>query len=832
MRRTHVSLGNRIPAISGMVALSALIAVLWASLSSAGLEKVDKVASAAGAGVGVASLLVSTLGAAFLYRKDRKPLSGLDLQAASDLAVNQLLDSVRIRWLTEARSGALPATAPLRIVWEATPDERASWTNRYRRSVTSTKGDQSHLVDFFESLPSPGLVILGPPGSGKTTTAIMLTLALADRASDSKYDLKRSPVPVLLSPSTWAPRFQAFEVWLEDEMVKQYPSIREFDSTGSSIVKRLIRDGAILPILDGLDELSPTGQAWAWDALDRWRWSANPLIVTSRTNEFEEAVNEFGLSLNGMTVVTLKPPFPNDISEFLLSGYRGDAWASVLQRIRSNPSDPLAKALSSPLNVSLANSAYRARDRSPNDLLRLSTEDEILNHLVMSTLEAAHSDAGPRLGQGLVSPLLGAYSPQDAMRWLSFLARDMEDARRQQLAWWELARAVPRIVPAVFTGLVTGISFMSVMLVAPQKLWTVGLSLGGGFVFALYSWFSLQAQKLPSPRGIFPRFSGSISKSITNALPTALVWSVVVGVAAGSADKLATGAWAGVSTFLPLLLILGLLNQSITADGRVLETTPLSVLKADRTAGLAEGWVVGAIIFSSTLFVISHVQGGLDPAILSLCLALSGAVTTVVLRSAWGRFCVTRVWLSINRRTPLRLIFFLEEAWRAGLLRKAGSHYLFRHARLAAILTGSRYHAQRGETPRAELQPESEAHSGNNAFTEPSRSPQSHNWQLIAQRVFPAIIFGVITILAVLGVFVLAPRFSSSSHSWFIALFSVAVPVLRLLGPLKDALWSRLAPEESGERDPEVRKMILNISATASALPDSDSDAEPSGGKK
>ncbi|KUN84227.1 hypothetical protein [Streptomyces griseoruber] len=48
-------------------------------------------------------------------------------------------------------------------------------------------------------------------------------------------------------------------------------------------------------------------------------------------------------------------------------------------------------------------------------------------------------------------------------------------------------------------------------------------------------------------------------------------------------------------------------------------------------------------------------------------------------RSAWGRLGVARVGPAVTGRAPWRLMRFLDEAHRRGVLRQSGAHYEFRH---------------------------------------------------------------------------------------------------------------------------------------------------------
>jgi hypothetical protein len=54
----------------------------------------------------------------------------------------------------------------------------------------------------------------------------------------------------------------------------------------------------------------------------------------------------------------------------------------------------------------------------------------------------------------------------------------------------------------------------------------------------------------------------------------------------------------------------------------------------------------------------------------------------ISLSRAWGWFILTRVWLAMRRKTPLRLMRFLADAHRRAVLRQVGAVYQFRHARL------------------------------------------------------------------------------------------------------------------------------------------------------
>lgn len=58
--------------------------------------------------------------------------------------------------------------------------------------------------------------------------------------------------------------------------------------------------------------------------------------------------------------------------------------------------------------------------------------------------------------------------------------------------------------------------------------------------------------------------------------------------------------------------------------------------------------------------------------------------------TAWGRWLISvRLWLPVTGRLPWRVVAFLDDAHRRGVLRQAGAVYQFRHAHLQDYLTAN-----------------------------------------------------------------------------------------------------------------------------------------------
>ncbi|MEU6197041.1 hypothetical protein [Streptomyces sp. NPDC047061] len=110
-------------------------------------------------------------------------------------------------------------------------------------------------------------------------------------------------------------------------------------------------------------------------------------------------------------------------------------------------------------------------------------------------------------------------------------------------------------------------------------------------------------------------------------------------------------------------------------------TGPGSSLRTDRTASFTRGGVVALLVACVCVPVVllPGDWGGLVHVGTQLWLPLG---TTAVALSAWGRFAVARVWLGVTGRLPWRLMAFLDDAHRRGVLRRSGAYFEFRHLRL------------------------------------------------------------------------------------------------------------------------------------------------------
>jgi hypothetical protein len=160
-----------------------------------------------------------------------------------------------------------------------------------------------------------------------------------------------------------------------------------------------------------------------------------------------------------------------------------------------------------------------------------------------------------------------------------------------------------------------------------------------------------------------------------------VAYGVVIAAAAGNGLGLIACAVAGFGFGL-----LDAINIWLDVPADIARATdPATLLRADRLAAIARAVTVGSAA-AITAGIAYTIMAGPRVGVLAgigfgvgfgISVQSSGAAA-----SAWGRFLIARTWLATFGLLPWRLLPFLDDAHRRGLLRRCGSIYQFRHARL------------------------------------------------------------------------------------------------------------------------------------------------------
>ncbi len=391
-------------------------------------DAADSLASVAAAIVGVLSLVVA------IYFGARAQSSAVTPADRLTTAADVLRHRVRRQWEQEIATRRLEHPQPLRLRWVLTGQpagERSAPLTDGQLLEPTDRVPAAGLVRQFRALTNRQLLILGAPGSGKSTLALLFTMAALEPGEK---------VPVLLPLAGWRPDLQDLRSWAAEWIGDTYPELANEQKYGPGAARALVDHDQVLLVLDGLDEmpqaLRPAAARELGDVATR---NGLNTVVTCRAAQYEEIVNEVG-RLPMAAEVTIRPVTVEDAIEFLTGPEPAGShrWDEVTRVMRAAPGGWLAEALSTPLMIALARTAYGPGATDPGELIHLTSRTEAESHL---------------LDQFLVGTYGSREKAGGAERWLTTLARHLEHRLfSPTLTWWELPRAVPS---AVIVGTVT-----------------------------------------------------------------------------------------------------------------------------------------------------------------------------------------------------------------------------------------------------------------------------------------------------------------------------------------------------------------------------------------
>ncbi|MFJ9481459.1 NACHT domain-containing protein [Streptomyces mirabilis] len=136
-------------------------------------------------------------------------------------------------------------------------------------------------------------------------------------------------------------------------------------------------------------------------------------------------------------------------------------------------------------------------------------------------------------------------------------------------------------------------------------------------------------------------------------------------------------------------LVLGIVGGLASCLYRLLDSpvdvtrapSPVASLDTDRATAVTRGVIIMVFGIVVSLLLVPWLPSSELSQVIMAGVWLLASPLAVGL-SAWGWLLTTRLWLCGTGRLPWRLMTFLEEAHRRGVLRQAGAVYQFRHARL------------------------------------------------------------------------------------------------------------------------------------------------------
>ncbi len=251
-------------------------------------------------------------------------------------------------------------------------------------------------IDSVFDRMSGELLILGQPGSGKTTMLLELCRRLIEYArEDVSY-----PIPVVFNLSSWADERKPIVDWLVDELNTKYQVPRKVGETW-------VNNDKLLLLLDGLDEVNIEYRNDCVVAINEYRLEhgLTKLAICSRIADYEALTER--LNLQG--AVLIQPLSIEQIDEYLASF--GDLLSGVREAIHQD--SELRELAETPLMLSIMSLAYRNVDTA--ELITTASPKEKRDRLFDAYVR--------RMFERKVQA--NNYSQIQTINWLSWLASNM-----------------------------------------------------------------------------------------------------------------------------------------------------------------------------------------------------------------------------------------------------------------------------------------------------------------------------------------------------------------------------------------------------------------------
>lgn len=560
----------------------------------------------------------------------------------------QLIDRVHRIWIEGVLDASLDGRPQVSLAVEHVSDLVDSpWAHAPRGGRNTARSLRTDDLPTLLESSNGALLVVGGAGSGKTTAILGLARSLLESARHDDF----ASVPVVLNLSSFSGR-TTLAAWVEAELVAKYRLPRRR-------VERWLETDDLALILDGLDELSASRRARCIRAINEFRGERPvPIVVACREEEYRAS----GLRLALGTAVRICP----------LDEQATDEWG-LDQTLSGSTSD---ERLRTPLWVALANSQF--------DLKVARSWDGVYDDYLNAALKRSPSLDGRRRDL-CVARLRWLARNMARLRhsevWLDRIQyRWLPGAGRQMLAM--LLSTLALLIPTV------GCSILASLSVGRSALSGFFLGVGGfGIVLALNRGLRVNV-------GERLRWSW---RTMNRRAPVMIAMGIGVAVFYALAMDRPLGA----------MLYLGVTGGSVAG-------LLLGLGYADRTRGLRPGdslalaarqaAVVGSVgavtVGLAYVLIIGPIYGSLFPSMLdaypgiNVSVMLGVTLGTVVGTSfglVYGGAAIVlhgcyRLTLWLTSPMPLRLIGWLDDMTKRGLMRRIGGGYMFMHATLLESL--------------------------------------------------------------------------------------------------------------------------------------------------
>jgi WD40 repeat protein len=239
------------------------------------------------------------------------------------------------------------------------------------------------------------MLIVGEPGSGKTTTLLVLAEELINQAKTDK----ELSIPVVLNLASWSRKYADLKDWLISEINFRYQMPKKFITTW-------IERNAITLLLDGLDEVDAKSREDCVRAINSFQteYGLIHIVVCSRATDYQNLSERVHLH----RAIRIQPLSETQIDGFLRSNKRLKGLQDLIEQDHD-----LHEMAKSPLMLSVMMLAY---SNEGAESLRLSGHSRsrrkhLFNRYVKRVFER----------KGMGQP----FTPLQTVKWLRWISQRM-----------------------------------------------------------------------------------------------------------------------------------------------------------------------------------------------------------------------------------------------------------------------------------------------------------------------------------------------------------------------------------------------------------------------